>query len=87
MGVLKRKTQKLSRDMFFLKLRAVLKCLLREQTVFHKRGQKHRLPDTFINNDYANVIKFMKITLNSTQNRQKTKKAQKDKKLVFQNNR
>ena len=53
---------------------------------FHKRGQKHRLPDTYINKDYANVIKFMKITSNSTQNRQKTQKAQNDKKLVFQKN-
>ena len=46
------------------------------------RGQKHGLPETYINKDYANVIKFMKITPNSTQNkRQKTQKAQKDKKL------
>ena len=46
------------------------------------RGQKHGLPETFINKDYANVRKFMKITSNSTQNkRQKTQKAQNDKKL------
>ena len=57
------------------------------QTVSHKRGQKHRLLDTYINKDYANVIKFMKITSNSTQNREKTQKAQNDKKLVFQKNR
>ena len=38
----------------FFKLRSVLKCLLREQTVSHKRGQKHRLPDTYKNIDYAN---------------------------------
>ena len=29
---------------------------------FHKIVQKHRLPETYINKDYANVIKFMKIT-------------------------
>ena len=71
----------------FFKLRAVLKFLWREQTVSHKRGQKHRLPDTCINKGYANVIKFMKITPNSTHKRQKTQKAQNDKKLVFQKNR
>ena len=74
--------------MFFFKLRAVLKCLLREQTVSHKRGQNTiTLPDTYVNKDYANVIKFMKITSNSTQKRQKTQKAQNNKKLVFQKNR
>ena len=26
---------------------------LGEQTVSHKRGQKYRLPDTYINKDYA----------------------------------
>ena len=38
------------------------------------------------NNDYTNVIKFNKITWNSTQNRQKTQKAQKYK-IVFQKSR
>ena len=33
---------------------------------------------TPINNNYANLMKFMKITLNSTQDRQKTQKVQKD---------
>ena len=38
---------------------------------------------TYINKDCENVIKFMKITSNSTHNRQKRQKAQNDKKLVF----
>ena len=38
----------------------------------------------YLNNDYANVIKFMKITSNSTNSIQKTKKSRKTKKLVFQ---
>ena len=70
--------------MFFLKLRAVLKCLLCEQIVSHKRGQKHRLTDTYMNKDYANVIKFIKITSNSTQNRKKAQKVQNNKIIVFQ---
>ena len=38
---------------------------------------KNRVLDTYYkNNNYANIIKFMKITLNSTENRQKTQKAQ-----------
>ena len=44
---------------------------------------KHRLPDTYIIKDYANVIKFIKITSNSMQNRQKIQKAQNDKKINF----
>ena len=59
---------------------------LRGQTVSHKWGQKHRLPDTYVNKGYANVLEFMKITSNSTLNRQKRQKAQNDKKLVFQKN-
>ena len=42
--------------------------------VSNKSEQKHRVPETdYINNDYTNVIKFMKIKSNSTQNWQKTK--------------
>ena len=38
---------------------------------------KKTVLDTYYkNNNYANIIKFMKITLNSTENRQKTQKAQ-----------
>ena len=59
--------------------------MTRDQTLSHKWGQKHRLPDTYINKDYAN-IKLMKITSNSTYNKQKIQKAQNDKKLVFQKN-
>ena len=44
---------------------------------------KHRLPDTYIIKDYANVVKFMKITSNSAQNRQKIQKAQNVKKTSF----
>ena len=41
----------------------------------------------YLNNDYANVIKFMKITSNSTHSMQKTQKiAERQKKLVFQKN-
>ena len=45
------------------------------------REQKHIASDTryYINNDYANDVKFMKVISNSTQ----CKKAQKNKKLVF----
>ena len=54
------------------------------QTVSHKWEQKHRLRDTYINKDCENVTKFMKITSNSTRNKQKRQKAQSDKKeLVF----
>ena len=70
----------------FFKLRAVLK-FYDVNKLFLIKEDKHRLPDTYISKDYANVIKFMKITSNSTQNRQKTQKAQNDKKLVFQKNR
>ena len=34
--------------------------------------QKHRVPDTYyINNDHASVIKFMKVTSNSTQRKKR----------------
>ena len=47
------------------------------QMVSDSWQQKHRVPDTYyINSNYANVIKFMKISSNSTQNRQKAQKAQ-----------
>ena len=43
------------------------------QIVSDKWEPKYRVPDHYyVNNDYANVIKFMKITSNLTQNRQKT---------------
>ena len=43
------------------------------QIVFIKREQNYRVLDIYINNDYTKVfIKFMKNTLNSTWNRQKT---------------
>ena len=42
-------------------------------------GEQFRVPDTYyISNDYTNVIKFMEITSNSTQNRQKTLNVKKD---------
>ena len=50
------------------------------------KGKKHGLSETYINKDYANIVKFMKITSNSTQNRQKTQNWQNDKKLVFEKN-
>ena len=49
----------------------------------YKGKQKHTLRDTYIDKDCENVTKFMKITSNSTHNRQKRQKAQNDKKLVF----
>ena len=43
-----------------------------------------RVLDTYyVNNDYANVKKFMKLASNSTLNRLKTQKAQIDKKTSF----
>ena len=48
-----------------------------------KTNCKHRLPDTYIIKNYANVVKFMKITSNSAQNRQKIPKAQNVKKTSF----
>ena len=44
-------------------------------------GKSQRLPDTYINKDYASAIKFIKITSNSTHNRQKRQKEQNNKKL------
>ena len=39
----------------------------------------------YLNNDYANVVKFMKALSNSRHNRQKTqKRAERQKNLVFQ---
>ena len=72
------KTWKLKNSLeacFLITVRAVLKFLWHEQTVSHKRGQEHRLPDTYINKNYANFIKLIKITSNSTQNKQKAQKA------------
>ena len=44
-----------------------------------------RTKTQYWNNDYANVLKFMKIIWNSTHNRQKTqKRTEWQKKLVFQ---
>ena len=46
--------------------------------------QKHRVPDPYyIKIDYANVIKFMNIIQNLTQNRKKTQKVQKKQKASF----
>ena len=57
------------------------------QIVSNKWKQKYAIPETYyINRYYANVIKFMKIISNSTQNRQETQMLQKDKKLVFEKN-
>ena len=50
------------------------------QIVSNMGEHKCRVPDTI----YANVIKFMRVTSNSTQNRQKTRNARKDQKLVSQ---
>ena len=41
----------------------------------------------YMNNNFTNVLKCIKITLNSTENRKKTQKGQKDKKIVFQKDR
>ena len=58
------------------------------QILSNKWEQNHRKPDThYINIDYANVLKFMKIISNSTQIRQKTQNALKNKTLFFQKNR
>ena len=46
---------------------------------------KTQITCTYINKDCANVIKFMKITSNSTHNSQKRQKAQNDKKNSFLN--
>ena len=37
------------------------------QIAFAKWKQSHRALDTYINNNYTNVTKLMKITLNSTE--------------------
>ena len=58
------------------------------QIVSNNLEQKHRVPDTdYINNDYVNVIKFMKITSSSTRTGRKRIKNPEEKKLVFQKNR
>ena len=67
------------------KLRTVLKLLWRSQTVSHKEEQKHTLRETYINKDCENVTKFMKITSNSTHERQRRQKAHNDKKTGFLN--
>ena len=41
------------------------------QVSMTRTNYKQRLPDTYIIKDYANVVKFLEITSNSTQNRQK----------------
>ena len=57
------------------------------QIVSNKSEQRDSVPDTYYtNSDYTNVVRFMKIKSNSTQDRQKTQKAQKGKKLVFLKN-
>ena len=54
--------QKLSSNMF------VFKCLWRVSFFRYKWEQKLRVPDTcYTNNDRAKVIKFMKLSSNSTQ--------------------
>ena len=70
------KSQKLSRGMFFIK-NYIIKFLISEN--------KNRTPDTYynINNDYAMLKKFIKLTSYSTQNREKTQEIQKDKKTSF----
>ena len=50
-----------------------------------KWEKRHRTRGAYINNDYANVMKSVKITLHSKQRQQR--KYRKTKKLVFQKNR
>ena len=58
------------------------------QVFMTRTNCKQRLPDTYVIKDYANVVKFLTITSNSTQDRQNPlQKAQNVKKLVFQKNR
>ena len=70
-----------SLKMEFLKLKSstFLGC---GQTVSHKGGQK-QVTWHYINKDYVNVLKFMKITPNLTRSRQRTQKVQNDKKTIF----
>ena len=76
---------------FFLSSKAFLKQVLLKSdftNCSYEVRAKTKTPDTYhINIDYVNVIRFGKITSNSTQNRQKTHQAQKGKKLIFQKNR
>ena len=46
-----------------------------------KWEQNHRVPKTYINNEYRNVIQFT--ATKSKQSRQKTPKTQKDERLDF----
>ena len=64
MELLKLKVQKPSRGMFPLIKSST-------QVSMTRTNCKQRLPDTYIIKDYANVVKFLEITSNSTQNRQK----------------
>ena len=53
--------------------------------VFIKWKQNNIAPDTYINNDYTNVMKSKKMASNSKQKQQtKSKKNHRDEKLVFQ---
>ena len=55
--------------------------------MFSKWEQKHRAPDTYyINNNYGNVVRSMKIKFNLTRAGRKHKKHRKAKKLVFLKN-
>ena len=66
------KAQKISRGLFLIESCTQLFMIL--TSCF----SKDRLPDTDINKDYSNNIKFMKITSNSTNNRQERQKEQND---------
>ena len=67
-------------------LRAVLKCLLRDKLFLMKKDKTQITRHLYKQRLCKNVVKFMKITSNSTQNTQKTQRGRNDKKLVFQKN-
>ena len=41
-----------------LKFITIAQIFMTWKTVFHKWGQKHRLPDTCVNNDYVSVTYY-----------------------------
>ena len=56
------------------------------QTNFIKWEQNHRAPSTYINDNYTNIIKTIKMASNSMKEADKKKQLLENKKIIFEKN-
>ena len=81
--IVKSCTQSFMTRICFYKLFLINECMNHNQFSITWYPSAQNKNTEYLNNNYANVIKFIKIISNSTYNRQKTQKIRKTKKTSF----